>query len=58
MDQLKAMIAKYREGILYLFFGGCTTLVNIVVYALATRALGMGTVAASVLGWLLSVLFA
>lgn len=58
MDQLKEVFRKYREGILYLFFGGCTTLVNIVTYALATRTLGMNTVAASVLSWLLSVLFA
>lgn len=58
MEKIKALWAKYREGIMYLFFGGCTTLVNFVVYWFFTRPVDVGTVWASVLGWVLSVLFA
>ena len=58
MEKMKMLFDKYREAILYLFFGGCTTVVNFVVYWACTRVLPMGTVAASVLAWLLSVLFA
>ena len=58
MNAIKALWARYREGILYLFFGGCTTLVNFVVYWVCTRALNAGTVLASGIAWLLSVLFA
>lgn len=58
MEKMKALFAKHREAILYLFFGGCTTLVNFAVYWFFTRPVNVGTVGASVLGWLLSVLFA
>ena len=57
-ETLRKMIEKYRDMILYVFFGGCTTLVNIVVYFAATRLLSMGTGAANIAAWLLSVLFA
>ena len=40
------------------FFGGCTTLVNILVYGGATRLAGMDPLVSNVLAWVLSVLFA
>ena len=55
---LKDLWKKYREPILYVFFGGCTTLVNIVSYYVADRWLGLGTLTANGLAWLLSVIFA
>lgn len=58
MEQLKALFAKYREPIAYLFFGGCTTLVSIVSYALFTRGFSMGWSWANALSWVVSVLFA
>lgn len=48
---------KYREQMLYLFFGGVTTLVNIAAYALLARA-GMSTGAANAVAWVLAVLVA
>ena len=57
MIKNKALFAKYREMILYLFFGGCTTLVNIVSYYICSR-IGMGTAVSTVIAWVLSVLFA
>ena len=35
MGKIKELFIKYKEIILYLFFGGATTLVSIVTYALA-----------------------
>ncbi|MBS5645053.1 MAG: GtrA family protein, partial [Clostridiales bacterium] len=55
---MRELFRKYREIILYVFFGGCTTLVNIVVYYAMTRFLGVGEYASNVTAWILSVLFA
>ncbi len=48
---------KYREGLLYLFFGGCTTLVNIITFNLL-RYFHVDFNVSNILGWILSVLFA
>ena len=58
MEKMKQLFAQYREGIMYLFFGGCTTLVNFVVYWLCTRPVNLGTEWATGVAWLVSVLFA
>ena len=34
MDKIKALVLKYKEQILYVFFGGLTTLINWGAYAL------------------------
>lgn len=53
-----------REGILYIFFGGLTTLVNWVVYFSFVRLMGgssptpLVTNISNALAWVLSVLFA
>lgn len=49
---------KYKEFILYVFFGICTTIVNIIVYYACTRLLGLNTVESTAVAWLLSVMFA
>ena len=55
---MKKLWEKYREMLLYLFFGGCTTLVNIAVYWAADRWLRLNTLAANGLAWVLAVAFA
>ena len=57
-DKLKALYLKYKSIIAYLFFGGCTTLVNVVVYQLGYNVLGISNVVSTIVAWLLSVLFA
>lgn len=52
------LLRRYREAILYLFFGGLTTLVNIVSYALLADWAGVYYLAANAAAWVLSVLFA
>ncbi len=49
---------RYKEVILYLFFGGCTTVVNIVVYYVCAHPLALGTVASTCCAWLAAVIFA
>lgn len=49
---------KYKEMILYLVFGGLTTLLNIVSYALFARLLKMDTLIANGLALTVSILFA
>lgn len=55
---MKFFLWKYKEVAMYLLFGICTTLVNIIVYAIATRVLALETVAATIAAWVLSVIFA
>lgn len=52
------LYVKYKEVILYLVFGGLTTLVNIVSYAVFARILNMDTVTGTSVAWLISVIFA
>ena len=52
-----AWFHKYKEVLLYLFFGGCTTLVNILSFMII-RALGLGLYTSNVLAWFISVIFA
>ena len=49
----------YRnQGIRYIFFGGCTTFVNLGSYALLRTVLGVDMTLANVLAIFLSILFA
>ena len=48
---------KYREVLLYLFFGGCTTLVNIVSFFLL-RLIKLSLYTSNVIAWFIAVLFA
>lgn len=54
---LIGMLRKYRKVILFLFFGVCTTLVNIISYYICSK-IGLATAVSTVIAWVLSVLFA
>lgn len=58
MKKLWELYRKYEEQILYIFFGGLTTLVNLAVFFTATRLLKINELWATVAGFILSVLFA
>ena len=47
-----------NEKMRYLFFGGLTTVLSIVVYWVAAKAIGIGYIPASVISWVLAVAFA
>ena len=54
---LMELLRRRKTEILYLFFGACTTAVNVVVYVLCDRA-GVPNVPSNVAAWVVSVLFA
>lgn len=58
MTDLKGLIEKYRDFIVYAFFGMCTTIVNVIVYCISARVIGLGTVSSTVVAWIFAVLFA
>lgn len=58
MTEIKNLLIKYKEQILYLFFGGCTTVVNIVVFALCSDILHMELLVSNFMAWVLAVFFA
>lgn len=47
-----------NQGIRYIFFGGCTTLVNLVSYAVLRMGLGVDMTAANFIAIILAILFA
>ena len=58
MRKAMALYQKYREMILYLVFGGLTTLVNIFSYFVLTDVGRINYLISTAVAWVLSVLFA
>ena len=52
------LFLRYKEVILYLFFGGCTTVINIVTYGLLYGLMHVANVPSTIIAWVVSVLFA
>lgn len=57
MNKIKELIKKYRELITYIITGGCTTLVNWVIYTLLTSA-GTNMTVSNAIAWFGAVIFA
>lgn len=55
---IKEIYKKYKEQILYIIFGGLTTVINFFTYLCCTRILFLDEMISSVIGFILSVLFA
>lgn len=55
---IKKIYDKYKEGILYLFFGGLTFLISVITYAAFTEVWRMNELIANVISWMIAVLFA
>ncbi len=55
---LNNLYKKYKEIINYLIFGGLTTVVSIVTYALFAKVFYIDYLISNVLSWILAVLFA
>ena len=52
------ILKKYQQPILYLFFGICTTIVNIITYYLSAHILSLSVILSTCLASLVSVIFA
>ena len=55
---LQPFYRKYKEPLLYLFFGGLTTLLSIFLYWLFAHPLELDPLIANVISWILCVAFA
>ena len=49
---------KHKAVLLYLFFGGLTTVISIAVFWLFRRPFGLNELIANVISWVIAVLFA
>lgn len=55
---MRKLFERYRDVIPYLFFGVCTTFVNIVVYWICAHLFSMGIMPSTIFAWIVAVLFA
>ena len=58
IEKIKALILKYQDMILYVFFGALATLVNTASYYLCYNIIGISNVPSVIIAWLLAVVFA
>ena len=58
MQRIRRLFHKHRESLLYVFFGGCTTVVSVGAFVLFDGVLGIHELVANVLSWILAVGFA
>ena len=54
---IKKIYDKYKEGILYLFFGGLTFLISVITYAVFTEVCRINELIANIISWMIAVLF-
>lgn len=55
---IKNIIQKYKDLIPYMFFGVCTTLVNVIVYWIFAHLLKVSVMPSTLIAWFLAVVFA
>lgn len=58
MDNLLSLYKKYKMQILYLFFGGVSTVINIVIYFICAYLLKLDTAISTIIAWLTAVIIA
>lgn len=52
------LLQRYKRQLLYLFFGVCTTLVNVIVYVICAHMAALSTTLSSIIAWGAAVFFA
>lgn len=55
---MKNTLEKYKSILMYLFFGICTTVINIVTYWIFYIYLDFPNILSTIFSWIISVLFA
>lgn len=58
MDLLKSLINKYSHIVAYLFFGVCTTGVNVAIYYICYNICHILNVPSTIIAWVFAVVFA
>ncbi len=56
--RIKNLYKNYKNVIPYLFFGVCTTAVNVIVYGVFSHILGFGIMFSTIAAWVVAVVFA
>lgn len=57
-DALKSLLTKYKELLLYVFYGVLAAVVNGVTFLIVERLLGVPTLIANVISWIAGTTFA
>lgn len=58
INKIKKMCIQRKEIILYLIFGGLTTVINIITYMLIAKVFKIEQVISNIIAWGISVIFA
>ena len=58
IEKIKALCIRYREVLLYLIFGGLTTVVSLVSFWICVYPLKINVLIANVISWICAVTFA
>ena len=58
IDRIKALCIKYKEVLLYLIFGGLTTMVSLASFWVCTYPLHINVLISNVISWICAVTFA
>lgn len=58
ISKFKALFITYKQVILYIFFGVCTTAINTVCYWFLNDVLSLSNISSTVLAWFAAVIFA
>lgn len=56
--KFKDIYEKYKDTIPYLFFGVCTTFVNVIVYWICAYLMALNVMTSTIIAWITAVLFA
>ena len=58
IELTKKLFNKYKEIIMYGIMGVLTTIVNIIVFAICEKIIGINALVSNVIAWIVSVIFA
>lgn len=58
MKKISELYKKYKQIILYIFFGVCTTVVNVASYEILYMSTNISNLTSTIIAWLVAVLFA
>lgn len=58
MKMIFILFIKYKSQMAYIFFGMCTTLINVLSYNVCYKILGSSNIKATVMAWFLAIIFA
>lgn len=58
VEKIKSLFYKYKSQVLYLFFGGLSTLLNIIIFFILNTVISINYQVSNVIAWIVVVIFA